>query len=86
MTVRVGVGVPTSIPSPDQSVWYLGPLPIRAYALCILIGIVVAVIVTDRRWVRRGGAQGLTYDVAMWAVPFGIVGGRLYHLATDWQT
>jgi prolipoprotein diacylglyceryl transferase len=80
------VGVPTSIPSPDQSVWYLGPLPIRAYAVCILIGIVVAVIVTDRRWVRRGGAQGLTYDVAMWAVPFGIVGGRLYHLATDWQT
>ncbi len=80
------MGVPTSIPSPDQSVWYLGPLPIRAYAVCILIGIVVAVIVTDRRWVRRGGAQGLTYDVAMWAVPFGIVGGRLYHLATDWQT
>ena len=80
------MGVPTSIPSPDQSDWYLGPQPIRAYAVCILIGFVVAVIVTDRRWVRRGGAQGLTYDVAMWAVPFGIVGGRLYHLATDWQT
>jgi prolipoprotein diacylglyceryl transferase len=78
--------VPASIPSPDHSVWYLGPLPIRAYPLCILLGIVVAIVVTDRRWIRRGGTAGLTYDVAMWAVPFGIVGGRLYHLATDWQT
>jgi prolipoprotein diacylglyceryl transferase len=80
------VALPASLPSPDQSVWYLGPVPIRAYAVCILLGIFVAIVVTDRRWVRRGGTQGLTYDVAMWAVPFGIVGGRLYHLATDWKT
>jgi phosphatidylglycerol---prolipoprotein diacylglyceryl transferase len=79
-------GLPTSIPSPSTAVWHLGPLPLRAYALCILIGILVAIVVTDRRWVRRGGTPGLTYDVALWAVPFGIVGGRLYHLATDWQT
>ena len=43
-----------SIPSPDQSVWQLGPLPIRAYALCILVGIFVAMWVGDRRWVARG--------------------------------
>jgi prolipoprotein diacylglyceryl transferase len=77
-------GVPGSIPSPDESVWHLGPLPLRAYALCILLGIFVAMWVTDRRWVARGGRAGLTYDVAMWAVPFGIVGGRLYHVLTDW--
>ena len=75
----------TSIPSPDQSVWYLGPVPLRAYALCILAGIFVAMWVGDRRWVARGGERGLVYDVAVWAVPFGIIGGRLYHVATDWQ-
>ena len=76
----------TSIPSPDQSVWYLGPVPLRAYALCILAGIFVAMWVGDRRWVARGGTKGLVYDVAIWAVPFGIIGGRLYHVMTDWST
>lgn len=80
------LGVGASIPSPENSVWYLGPLPLRAYAMCILVGIVVAMVVTDRRWVARGGAKGFTYDVALWAVPMGILGGRLYHVATDWQT
>ena len=78
--------LPASIPSPSTGVWHLGPVPLRAYAMCILLGILVAIVVTDRRWVRRGGTMGLTYDIAMWAVPFGIVGGRLYHLATDWKT
>ena len=77
---------PGSIPSPGTAVWHLGPLPLRAYALCILVGIFVAMWVGDRRWVARGGQRGLVYDVAMWAVPFGILGGRLYHLATDWQS
>jgi prolipoprotein diacylglyceryl transferase len=76
----------TSIPSPDQSVWQLGPLPLLAYALCILVGIFVAMWVGDRRWVARGGNKGLVYDVAVWAVPFGIIGGRLYHVLTDWPT
>jgi prolipoprotein diacylglyceryl transferase len=78
------VALPASIPSPEQSVWYLGPIPLRAYAICILIGIFVAMWVADRRWVARGGQQGLVYDVAMWAVPFGIIGARLYHVLTDW--
>jgi prolipoprotein diacylglyceryl transferase len=81
----VATWAPVSIPSPDQSVWYLGPLPLRAYALFILLGIFVAMWVGDRRWVARGGRPGLVYDVAIWAVPFGIIGGRLYHVATDWQ-
>ena len=74
------------IPSPPRGVWHLGPLPIRAYALFIIIGIVVALLVGDRRWEARGGERGVIYDIAMWAVPFGLVGGRLYHLATDWRT
>jgi len=73
-------------PSPPQGVWHLGPVPIRAYALFIILGIVAALIIGDRRWVARGGEQGVIYDIALWAVPFGLIGGRLYHLATDWRT
>jgi prolipoprotein diacylglyceryl transferase len=73
-------------PSPPRGVWHLGPLPIRAYALFIIIGIVVALLISDRRWEARGGQRGVVYDIALWAVPFGLIGGRLYHLATDWRT
>jgi prolipoprotein diacylglyceryl transferase len=78
--------LPTYFPSPRQGVWHVGPLPIRAYALFIIVGIVVALVIGDRRWEARGGQRGVIYDIALWAVPFGLVGGRLYHLATDWQT
>ncbi len=74
-----------SIPSPSSGVWHLGPLPIRAYALCIILGILVAVWLGDRRWVARGGRPGTVGDVAVWMVPFGLVGGRLYHVLTDSQ-
>jgi prolipoprotein diacylglyceryl transferase len=73
-------------PSPSQGVWHLGPVPIRAYALFIIAGIIAALLVGDRRWEARGGERGVIYDIALWAVPFGLVGGRLYHLATDWRT
>jgi prolipoprotein diacylglyceryl transferase len=73
------------IPSPSNGVWKLGPLPIRAYALMIIIGIIVAVWVGERRWIARGGTPSVVVDVAVWAVPFGLVGGRLYHVITDYQ-
>ena len=73
------------IPSPSQGVWYLGPFPIRAYALFIIVGIVVALVIGDRRWEARGGERGVIYDIALWAVPFGLIGGRLYHVITDWH-
>ena len=73
-------------PSPAQGVWYLGPFPIRAYALCIIAGIIAALVIGDRRWAARGGERGVIYDIALWAVPFGLVGGRLYHVMTDWKT
>ena len=72
-----------SLPSPTQGVWELGPLPIRAYALCIVAGIVAAVLITEKRWVARGGAPGDVLDIAVWAVPFGIIGGRLYHVISS---
>lgn len=78
--------LPAAIPSPGQGVWYLGPVPLRAYALFILLGVFVAVWIGGRRFVARGGARGQVADVAMWAVPFGIVGARLYHVITDWTT
>jgi prolipoprotein diacylglyceryl transferase len=74
-----------SIPSPDRGVWELGPIPLRAYALCIIAGIVVAIWWTERRWVARGGTAGTVIDIAVFAVPFGLVGGRLYHVATDYH-
>jgi phosphatidylglycerol---prolipoprotein diacylglyceryl transferase len=74
-----------SIPSPHQGVWHLGPIPIRAYALCIIAGIVVAVWLGEKRWVARGGKPGQIGDIAIWAVPFGLVGGRLYHVITDYE-
>jgi prolipoprotein diacylglyceryl transferase len=77
--------VHSSIPSPPQGVWQLGPFPVRGYALCIIAGIVAAVLIADRRYRARGGRQGLVADVAIWAVPLGIIGGRLYHVATSWQ-
>ena len=73
-------------PSPPRGVWHLGPVPIRAYALFIIAGIVAALLIGDRRWEARGGERGVIYDIALWAVPFGLIGGRLYHLATDWRT
>jgi prolipoprotein diacylglyceryl transferase len=72
-----------AIPSPTQGVWELGPLPIRAYALCIVAGIVAAVLITEKRWVARGGAPGDVLDIAVWAVPFGIIGGRIYHVISS---
>lgn len=77
--------ITASIPSPPQGVWNLGPLPIRAYALLIVLGIVVAVWWGNRRYVQRGGQPSVITDIAIWAVPFGIIGGRLYHVITDHQ-
>ena len=74
-----------SIPSPSQGVWHLGPLPLRAYALFIIAGVVVAVWLGERRWVARGGRAGDVTEIATWMVPFGIVGGRIYHVITTPQ-
>ena len=70
------------IPSPTKARYNLGPIPIRMYAMCILAGILVAVWLGDKRWRSRGGKPQEVVDIAIWAVPFGLVGGRLYHVIT----
>jgi prolipoprotein diacylglyceryl transferase len=67
-----------ALPSPSTGVLHLGPIPLRAYAFCIILGVFVAVWLGTRRWVARGGKKE-----TIWAVPFGIVGGRLYHVITS---
>jgi prolipoprotein diacylglyceryl transferase len=74
-----------SLPSPETGSWALGPIPVRAYALFIVAGIIVAILIGGRRYVERGGKPGVITDIAIWAVPFGIIGGRLYHVLSDWQ-
>ncbi|MCR1160373.1 prolipoprotein diacylglyceryl transferase [Paenarthrobacter sp. UW852] len=76
--------VPLSIPSPSWSGFDIplpwGTLRIHAYALCILAGIIVGLWLTSVRWKRRGAPEGSLWDIAIWAIPFGIIGGRLYHV------
>jgi len=71
-----------SIPSPDVSFIELGPLRIHFYALFILTGIVFALILTEARLRSRGSESGVALDVSLWAIPFGILGGRFFHVLT----
>jgi prolipoprotein diacylglyceryl transferase len=79
--------VPVSIPSPDWSGFDIplpwGSLRIHAYALCILAGIIAGLWLTSVRWARRGAPEGSVWDIAIWAIPFGIIGGRLYHVVSS---
>ena len=76
--------IPASIPSPSWSGFDIplpwGSLRIHAYALCILAGIIAGLWLTSVRWARRGAPEGSVWDIAIWAIPFGIIGGRLYHV------
>jgi prolipoprotein diacylglyceryl transferase len=74
-----------SIPSPSANIWHIGPFPLRAYALCIIAGIIVALIIATRRWQARGGTADSMELMVVVGVPFGIVGARLYHVITDYQ-
>ncbi|KHL04672.1 prolipoprotein diacylglyceryl transferase [Sinomonas humi] len=71
------------LPSPTVSGFQLGPVTVHFYALCIVAGIAMALWIAARRWRARGGDRGQVLDISLWAVPFGIVGGRIYHVVTD---
>jgi prolipoprotein diacylglyceryl transferase len=73
------------LPSPSRAVWHLGPVPVRAYAICIVLGVLIALLVADRRYRRIGGQAGLILDVATLAVPFGLIGARAYSVITNYQ-
>lgn len=73
-----------SIPSPPTA-WasfHVGPLTVHTYALCILAGIIAAVVITERRLRARDAPSGLAVDAAIWAVPIGIVVARIWHVLT----
>jgi prolipoprotein diacylglyceryl transferase len=72
----------SAIPSPDVSYIELGPFRVHFYALFILAGIVLALILTESRLRTRGAEAGIALDISLWAIPFGILGGRFFHVLT----
>ena len=75
--------IAAGIPSPSQGVWYLGPIPLRAYGIIIAAGMIIGVWWTARRYRDRGGNPDTLYDAALWAIPLGVVGARIYHVVTS---
>jgi prolipoprotein diacylglyceryl transferase len=75
---------PLSIPSPPPILkqFMIGPLTIHTYALCLLAGMILAIIITQRRMTNRGAPRGIVLDIVIWAIPLGIVGARVYHVLT----
>ncbi len=72
----------SSIPSPSISYIDLGPVRVHFYALFILAGIIIAILIANSRLVKRGAPSGAALDISLWAVPFGIIGGRIFHVIT----
>jgi len=79
------VSVLASIPSPSSGVVDVGPLQIHMYGLTLLAAIGVCIWITGTRFTNRGGSWDLIFRCAVWGVGAGIVGARLYHLATSWN-
>ena len=73
------------LPSPPSNGFYLGPLFVHYYGLAYVFAVLAAVMVTARRWEAAGGDRQLVYDVALWGFPAGVIGGRLYFIATSWN-
>jgi prolipoprotein diacylglyceryl transferase len=74
-----------SIPSPSADGFHIGPLFVHVYGLMYALAVAGAIASTIPLWERRGGDRELVYDAAIWGFPAGLVGGRLYHLATSWN-
>lgn len=81
-TAPASGGIFAAIPSPETSSWYIGSLAIHAYGIIIVAAMVLAACVAYIRYGRRGGASDLVYEIALWAIPLGLVGGRLWHVFT----
>jgi prolipoprotein diacylglyceryl transferase len=79
------VSLLASIPSPSANGFYIGPLFLHYYGLCYVVGITAAIVITRRLWREQGGDPEIVYTVAIWGVPAGILGGRLYHDITSWN-
>ncbi len=73
------------IPSPSSNGFHVGPLFIHAYGLAYVFAVIAAVAITSRRWEAAGGQRELVHEVALWGFPAGVIGGRLYFIATSWN-
>jgi prolipoprotein diacylglyceryltransferase len=73
------------IPSPARGLWHIGPIPVRGYALCVVLGIIVCLWVADRRYLKIGGRPGFILDLATLAVPLGLAGARVYGVITSYH-
>jgi prolipoprotein diacylglyceryl transferase len=76
---------PASIPSPSSGVLDIGPLSVHVYGILLAIGVVVAAVIAGTRWAKWGHSRREFDDVVVWIVIGGLVGARLYHVATDWE-
>jgi prolipoprotein diacylglyceryl transferase len=83
--ITAAASVVASIPSPSISYFDIGPLRIHIYALCIITGIIVAVLWTNARLTKRGAEPWVVIDIALLAVPIAIVAARIYHVLTHWD-
>ena len=85
--IRSGSVLLASIPSPSSRfIVDSGPLHIRWYGLLLALGVLAGSSIARRELRRRSIDPDLTYAIALWVVPFGLIGARLYHVATDWST
>jgi prolipoprotein diacylglyceryl transferase len=74
-----------ALPSPGANTVSIGPFELRLYGLMIGLGVIAAVVLSSKRWERRGGDPADISAIAIWAVPAGLIGARLYHVLTDWR-
>jgi prolipoprotein diacylglyceryl transferase len=74
-----------SIPSPPSNGFHVGPLFVHAYGVAYIVAVLAAIALTTARWESRGGRRDLVQEVALWGFPAGLIGGRLYFLATSWN-
>ena len=86
MLTPLATSVFAALPSPSFNTLSLGPLTLRLYGLCIAVGVIAAVMISSKRWEARGGNPDDIGTIALWAVPAGVIGARMYHVATDWKT
>ena len=73
---------PGYIPSPSANGFHLGPFFVHAYGLAYVFAVAAAIIVTRELWKRDGGDPNLPQEIAIWAFPAGLIGGRIYFLIT----
>jgi len=83
--VTTALGLVASLPSPPSDAIHIGAFQLRAYGLCIAVGVLAAIWIAQRRWSDRGGDPNDITRLAGWSVAAGLIGARLYHVITDHQ-